>query len=148
MAVLVRTVQRLLTRPTELGVRVLLVRGDEVALVRHRGGAHPWGLPGGGVKMGEALEAAALREVREEAGCLVRIERLHGVFYSYEQRFKNYIVVFVGTPLGDLRPPVDDLEIAAARYVAMADLPAGVDPGSRRRVSEYLRGESGLARAW
>ncbi|MBC8077390.1 MAG: NUDIX hydrolase, partial [Chloroflexales bacterium] len=32
-----------------MGVRIVAMRGDEVLLVRHRGGRTPWSLPGGGV---------------------------------------------------------------------------------------------------
>ncbi len=37
---------------------------------------HPWGLPGGGLEYGEHPEEAVVREVREETGLNVSIERL------------------------------------------------------------------------
>ena len=36
---------------------------------------HPWGLPGGGLEYGEASEEAVIREVREETGLSVEIEK-------------------------------------------------------------------------
>ncbi len=148
LAVWGRTIQRAITRPTEMGVRVLVLRDDNVLLVRHRGGAWPWSLPGGGVKARETLDAAVHREVHEEAGCTVRIERLHGIFHNFKQGFNNYIAVFVCTPLDDLRPPVGDLEIATACFVPLHTLPATTDAGSRQRVTEYLRGGSNLVGEW
>jgi ADP-ribose pyrophosphatase YjhB (NUDIX family) len=38
--------------------------------------SHPWGLPGGGLEYGEHPETAVVREVREETGLHVSIERL------------------------------------------------------------------------
>lgn len=148
LALQVRAVQRFIVRPNEIGVRVLLVKNDMVAVVRHRGGRHPWGLPGGGIKMHESLPDAARREALEETGCSVRIERLHGVFYDYTLGFRNYTIVFVCAPQGELQPPISDIEIATALYVPLRALPEHIDPGSRRRVEEYLRGESGLSREW
>lgn len=51
--------------------RILLVR---------RADDGTWGLPGGGVELGETWSQAAVRECQEETGWLVRIVRLFGVF--------------------------------------------------------------------
>lgn len=128
-------------RATSIGVRALVVRGEEVLLVRHRGGVLPWGLPGGALGGDETLVEAAQREVREEAGCAVRVECLHGVFHSSYQGYKNCIVLFVCSPLSELRPPTFDIEIAEARYVPLRAPGGGVDIGTRARIAEYLSGE-------
>ncbi|MGH2451784.1 MAG: NUDIX domain-containing protein [Candidatus Limnocylindria bacterium] len=58
-------------------VRVVCLRGETLLLVRHRwiDGSYFWMLPGGGIKAGESVEQAAVREVWEEAGVRVRIVR-------------------------------------------------------------------------
>ncbi len=59
-----------------VGVSVLVRRGGDVLLVKR--GRPPfmgqWALPGGRVELGERLEEAAIREIREETG--IEIERL------------------------------------------------------------------------
>ncbi|NTU80335.1 MAG: NUDIX domain-containing protein, partial [Chloroflexales bacterium] len=137
-----------LTAPTTVGVRVLALRGDTVLLVRHRGGAWPWSLPGGGGAHHEPLARAALRELREEAGCSGEVRYLHGMFQSFADGMNDLIAIFVCAPLGEARPPVGDIEIVDARFFPVADLPATLEPGCRRRIEEYARGERGLYGLW
>ena len=56
-----------------VGIGIVVLRGDEVLLVR-RGRAPAlgrWSLPGGGQELGETAEAAARRELFEETGLRV-----------------------------------------------------------------------------
>jgi ADP-ribose pyrophosphatase YjhB (NUDIX family) len=139
---------RRLARPTELGVRAVVTRGDRLLMVRHRSGPTPWSLPGGGVARGEDLATAALREVREEGGCAAQIQHLLGIYYQNAYGFNNHVGVFVCAALGEARPPVGDLEIVDARFFLPQDLPANTDSGSLRRIAEFRQGRSGLAERW
>jgi ADP-ribose pyrophosphatase YjhB (NUDIX family) len=57
-----------------VGIGVVVWRGDEVLLIRR--GRPPrqgeWGIPGGAQALGETMFEAAIREVREETGLVVR----------------------------------------------------------------------------
>jgi 8-oxo-dGTP pyrophosphatase MutT (NUDIX family) len=56
--------------------RVLLVCGDEALLVRNWVSTGRWTLTGGGVHAGEASQAAAVREVKEEIGVTLSQDQL------------------------------------------------------------------------
>lgn len=134
-------------RPTLVGVRALVIRHDQVLLVRHRGGRTPWSIPGGGVDRYERLSEAIRREIREEAGLAVRVDGLLGLYDNFFGGVSNYTAVFICTPFGEPHPP-RSLEIAEARFFGFDQLPDGVDPGSQARIAEYRRGAVGLSTMW
>lgn len=67
-----------------------IIRDDDERVLLHRVGDDPfWALPGGRVEIGETAEAAVRREMREELGSEVRVERLEAVvenLFSYRGR--------------------------------------------------------------
>lgn len=64
-----------------VGVAAVVIEDDRVVLVRR--GRPPaygeWSLPGGAVELGETLEKAVVREVKEEIGLEVELVELVGV---------------------------------------------------------------------
>lgn len=126
-------------RGLTIGTRTLVLRGNEVLLVRHTY-APGWLLPGGGVERGETVYEAAMREVREETAVIAEEEPLlHGVFLNDKNFPGDHIVCFVLRKfrVQDFR---SNLEIAEAKFSAFDDLPADTTGGTRRRIGEALRG--------
>jgi ADP-ribose pyrophosphatase YjhB (NUDIX family) len=61
-------------------VAAVITNGDGHVLLQLRPDNGLWGLPGGSVEIGESVTTAILREVREETGLTVEIDRLVGVY--------------------------------------------------------------------
>lgn len=77
-----------------VAANALIIRGEDALLVEFSGGtrtAH-FNFPGGGVELGETLEEAVRREVLEETGLEVSVERLLLVVESVASRNTNTIL--------------------------------------------------------
>lgn len=121
-----------LARPVTLGVRVLALDGDRVLLIRHTYQSG-WFLPGGGVKRGETLEAAARRELHEETGLSAESLDLAGLFTGTSEGKTDHVAVYRTAIAG--QPHSRSPEVAEARWFSMAALPAGAARGTRRCVA-------------
>jgi mutator protein MutT len=65
-----------------VGVGALIFRRDRVLMAQrgHQPRKGAWSLPGGAVEVGESLDAAIRREVREETGLVVKPVKVFEVF--------------------------------------------------------------------
>src|SRR4051812_12920201 len=101
---------------------VVDVRG-RVLVIRRRDNAH-WEPPGGGVELGEGLDAAVGREVLEETGVHVAVERLPGVYKNMARGI--VALVFRCRPDSDGFSATD--EAMAVRWVDPAAVAELMDP--------------------
>ena len=110
-----------------VAVGAVVFNNDKVLLVRR--GQPPamdyWAIPGGKVKLGETLQAAAEREILEETGLQIRAREPVYTFDHLEKdedgliRFHYVIVDLVADYIGGEILPGDDA--AEARWLAPED---------------------------
>lgn len=87
-------------------IMVDVVISSEEGVVLIRRGSEPyegmWALPGGFVEIGETVENAAVREVKEETNLDVELDRLVGVYSEpgRDPRGHNVSVTFLGRVTG------------------------------------------------
>jgi 8-oxo-dGTP diphosphatase len=114
-------------RPHTTSVLVVVCCRDHVLLVRHPYGRPEWMPPGGAVKPGEALEAAARREVREEVGIDLAGLILHGAMEGRcEGRCDTTWVL--SAEVATLSFQADNWEIAEARWFLIPELMTSNQP--------------------
>jgi ADP-ribose pyrophosphatase YjhB (NUDIX family) len=96
-----------------------------------------WDIPGGFLNPWELPEAAAAREVREETGLEVRIERLLAVAVdTYQDRDYTLNLYYLAEPLSGVESPADDL--AELRWFGPAEIPTDLAfPHCREVLAEW-----------
>jgi 8-oxo-dGTP diphosphatase len=102
---------------------VIALAGDRVVLVRRKYPPPGWALPGGFVEEGETLEAAAVREAKEETGLDVTLTDLLYVYSDPRRDPRRHTVaaVFLGRAAGE---PAGGDDAAEARAFAWTELPS------------------------
>ncbi len=133
-------------RGMTLGVRGVVLDGDNrVFLVKHSY-VSGWHLPGGGVEVGETIGTALRRELMEEGRIEVLGEPvLHGLFLNSHVSRRDHVAVYVVKHFSQDRPPEPNREIVACGFFDSSALPAGTTRGTRLRISEVLENRAPLS---
>ena len=94
-------------------VDIIIELADGIVLIKRKNPPFGWALPGGFVDYGESLEAAAVREAREETSLDVRLVSQLGAYSDprRDPRHHTISVVFVAEADGRPRAADDAAEI-------------------------------------
>ena len=128
------------------GVNAIIFNDSGEVLLERRSDNDFWGLPGGGVEIGESVEQTAVREAFEETGLKVTVKRLVGIYSDLKNHSVmsypdggavHYIsVVFeCERRSGELRMSSESTEL---RYFPAESLPENTLLSHRLRIQDAL----------
>lgn len=126
-------------------VAAVVADGDGRVLLQRRSDNGLWGLPGGSVEIGESVSAAIVREVKEETGLTVAVERLVGVYSDPAIQIVRYpdgnVVHYISTLFacrileGNLQTCAESLDL---QFFDPANLPEDMLAMHRIRVLDAM----------
>ncbi len=110
----------------------------EIVLIQRKNPPPGWALPGGFVDYGETVEAAAIREAREETGLDVELIHLLGVYSrpDRDERFHTISTVFVVRATGDIQAGDD---AADAKFFPIRSLPEPLAFDHADIIRDYIQ---------
>ncbi len=123
------------TRPVTLSICLLLIKEDQLLLVKPTY-MNGWYLLGGGVKRNESLEQAARREAKEEIGGELGKLELVGLYSRFHDFKSDHIALFRCSDF--TYTGQHDFEIEQISFFPLDRLPADLDPSQRRKIQETL----------
>jgi 8-oxo-dGTP diphosphatase len=127
-----------------IGVFALIFNNEKQILLGHRRDIDWWNLPGGGMESGETVDEALCREVREETGLEVKVQRLIGV-YSKPQK-QEVVLTFLCQVIGGTLQSTE--ETRESRFFTPDALPGNTLPKHRQRIEDaLLNQQSAIIRA-
>ncbi len=123
-------------------VDIIIEIDGGIVLVRRKNPPYGWALPGGFVDYGESLEAAAIREAKEETGLDIELIRQ---FHTYsnpkrDPRCHTITTVYIAKAKG--KPHGGD-DAAEARIFGLNELPDSFAFDHGQIIKDYLQQRNG-----
>jgi 8-oxo-dGTP pyrophosphatase MutT (NUDIX family) len=120
----------------KVGVSAIIFNSQGKVLLCQRRDLGWWTFPGGGVEAGESLEKAVLREVEEETGLRVILERISGIYLKTKE--KTMVFVFRGKPKIKKKIIKENTETKDVKWLSLKKADVLLSPNLRQRLQDAI----------
>jgi len=117
----------------KLSVNAIIVKNKEILLVK-RADRDMWRLPGGYLNIGETIDEAVIRLVKEKMGLDISIQRVLGL---YSKPIDNELVVAFVCELARKTKPKIGGDLVAAKFFSLDKLPDNFPEKNQERLDDY-----------
>lgn len=118
----------------KIGVFAVILDDQNRVLLCHRTDRDLWNLPGGGLEKGEAPWEGVIREVEEETGLEVEVEKMTGVYAKPDQDEVSFTFLCKITG-GKMTLTSESNKI---EYLKFIELPENLSPKQVERIKDAL----------
>jgi len=130
-------------RKTTHGVRVIMIKKQEILLIKHPYDNF-WTLPGGGIKRYETSLQATKRETLEETGykILLPIKKL-GKYKNFKNGKRDFVTVYLAEKFIESKHNqniIDKMEIEKSKWFNINSLPK-TSASTKCRITEVLKND-------
>jgi len=119
---------------SRIAVFAIILDEEQRVLLCHRRDHDLWNLPGGGLEAGEAPWQGVIREVQEETGLTVEVDRLAGVYSKPE--VDQLVLSFVCTVVGGRQMCTEEAD--RVEFFGPTSLPRNTIPKQAERIHDAL----------
>ncbi|TSA45924.1 NUDIX domain-containing protein [bacterium] len=123
-----------------IGINVFVIKDSQLLLGKRKGacGAGTWGLPGGHLETGEAMEGAGIRELLEETGLKAKNLAFSNIVNS-KSREKHYIQIGFVAQDFEGEPAVKEPDRCEEwKWFKLESLPQPIFPPHEKQIENYL----------
>lgn len=141
------TLYRRFARTVTIGVRAVVIDGEERVFLVKPSYASGWQLPGGDVEVGEAVGTTLSRELLKEGGISIAgTPQFFGIYLNQRISRRDHIALYVVRSFQQSRPERTG-EITTHGFFSPRSLPVDTTPSTRARIVEVLQGQP-AAEVW